>query len=334
MVNLEHKLTVDDLIVEYMMYKVKNGYEPSFLTSEFINFLYFFESKMLVEDSLYENEKLFQRFFERKVERDWSITIDWKTDKKQVIPHMDMVYSDKDNDYLIKANYKLSDFDRSVINTYFMDNGLGKYDDFEGQTFKIRNIIGEWLADYPKRKIDETIEIEEQNLLVGKYIAVEIITNIWNSHIDEQIKNHTWPKQCKDMNKYLFEMDLAEIIGTKSIKKDLIELYSVLSKRIAILYQQDKKLKISSFSKGYLAHSNYKLLVQGYENIISIAFGKYNKSLEVDLSTLTFKESHEIDGVYNWDEDPDIKTTITSVGNENVKKLVRNLDNHNPYQNA
>lgn len=30
MVNLEHKLTVDDLIVEYMMYKVKNGYEPSF----------------------------------------------------------------------------------------------------------------------------------------------------------------------------------------------------------------------------------------------------------------------------------------------------------------
>ena len=32
MVNLEHKLTIDDLIVEYMMYKVKNGYEPSFLT--------------------------------------------------------------------------------------------------------------------------------------------------------------------------------------------------------------------------------------------------------------------------------------------------------------
>ena len=132
MVNLEHKLTVDDLIVEYMMYKVKNGYEPSFLTTEFINFLYFFESKMLVEDSLYENEKLFQRFFERKAESDWSITIDWKTDKKKIIPHMDIVYSDKDNDYLIKANYKLSDFDRSVINTYFMDNGMGQYDDFKG----------------------------------------------------------------------------------------------------------------------------------------------------------------------------------------------------------
>ena len=28
MVNLEHNLTVDDLIVEYTMYRAKNGYEP------------------------------------------------------------------------------------------------------------------------------------------------------------------------------------------------------------------------------------------------------------------------------------------------------------------
>ena len=38
MINLEHKLTADDLIVEYMVYKVKNGYEPSFLISEFMDF--------------------------------------------------------------------------------------------------------------------------------------------------------------------------------------------------------------------------------------------------------------------------------------------------------
>ncbi len=66
MVNLENNLTVDDLIVEYMIYKVNNGYEPQFLSSELISFLYFFENKMPVQDSLYENEKLFQRFFERK----------------------------------------------------------------------------------------------------------------------------------------------------------------------------------------------------------------------------------------------------------------------------
>ena len=30
MINLEHRLTVDDLIVEYAIYKVKNGYEPKY----------------------------------------------------------------------------------------------------------------------------------------------------------------------------------------------------------------------------------------------------------------------------------------------------------------
>lgn len=50
MVNLEHRLTVDDLIVEYAMYKVKNGYEPKYPTSEFIDFLHFFETKMEIDD--------------------------------------------------------------------------------------------------------------------------------------------------------------------------------------------------------------------------------------------------------------------------------------------
>lgn len=328
MVNLEHKLTVDDLIVEYAMYKVKNGYEPNFLTSEFIDFLHFFENKMPVEDLLYEKEKLFKRFFERKGKSDWFIRTGWLINKEEIIPHMDMIYSDKDNDYLIKVNYKLSDYDSSVINTYFMN---------KKQVLKIRSIIGEWFENHSKRKIDEYVEIDSQNLLVGKYVAAEIITNIWNSFIDKQIQNHTWPEQCRDINKYLFEVDLAEIIDAESIKKDLVELYSVLSKRVAILYQQDKQLKISSYTNSYLAHANYKLLVEGYENIMGIAFGKYKKSLEVDLSNLTFKESqcvghcvgHYLDELCYLDEDSDIEMTTKSIKSEDAKKLVKNLDKHN-----
>lgn len=326
MVNLEHKLTVDDLIVEYMMYKVKNGYEPNFLTSEFVNFLYFFESKMDVEDSLYENTRLFERFFERKNERDWSkIDFSSKT-KKQAEPHMEMIYSKKDNDYLIKANYKLSDFDRSVINTYFMDNGMGKYDDFKGQTFKIRNIIGEYLLNQPKRKIDENTEVDDNDLIIGKYIAAEVISNVWDSYIKVQIKNYRWPIQCYDINKYLLEMDLAEIIGVESIKNQLIELYNVISKRVAILYHQDRNLKISTNSNIYLAKANYELIIEGYEKTVGIAFGDYNKSLDIDLSTLTFRESHVVDMVYNWDDDPDIKVTASAIGNDSVKKMVISLD--------
>lgn len=327
MVNLEHKLTVDDLIVEYMMFKVKNGYEPSFFTSEFISFIYFFESKMPVFDVLYENDKLFKRFFERKAERDWARTINYSTLEKESVPHMDMVYSDKDSDCLIKANYKLSDFDRSIINTYFMDNGMGKYDDFRGKTYQVRKIIEEYLSEFPKRKIDESIEVTKNDLIVGQYVAAEIVANVWDTYINKLVENHRWPRQCSDINKYLFEMDLAEIIGVESIKDKLVSLYKDFSKRIAILYHNDNDLRISTYSNLYLARSNYDLLIHGHEKIMNDTFGPYKKSLDIDLSSLTFKESHEMDGVYAWDEDPDVKTTTNKIGNENAKKLILSFNN-------
>lgn len=314
MVNLEHKLTVDDLIVEYMMYKVEYGYEPSFTTAEFINFLYFFESKMKVEDVLYINNELFKRFFERKTKSDWST------------PHMEMEYSEKHQDNLIKANYKLGNFDKSIINTYFMDNGMSKFDHYKGQAFKIRNIIGEWLSNYSKRTIDENVEVDHMYLLMGKYLAAEIIDIVWKSYVQENIKQGNWPKQCADIDKYLLEIDLAEIISLKSIKKELLDMYQVISKRLAVLFLQDSKLKISSSKGGYLAHSNYNLLINGYEDLFKMAFGQYKSTFLIDMENLSFSESHEIDGFYDLDDDADVKTTITVIGNAPVKKLVRSLD--------
>lgn len=325
MVNSEHKLTVDDLIVEYMMYKVENGYEPSFTTGEFINFLLYFESKMAVYDTLYDGEKLFNRFFERKNEKDWSIIVNWNTLEKEKKPHMDMIYSSKDTSYLIKANYRLSNNDKSIINTYFMDNGMGRFEHFKGETFKIRNIIGEWLSNYPKRKIDENIEVDSIYSVMGKYLTAEIIDIIWKAYIEENIQKGRWPSQCRDINKYLLEMDLAEIIELKSIKKELLDMYETISMRIAILFKEDSKLKISSSKGSYLAHSNYKLLINGFEDLFKMAFGQYKSTFLIDMEKLSFTESHEIGGVYYWDDDVDVKTT-TVIGNAPVRKLVRSLD--------
>ena len=326
MVNIDKNLTVDDLIVEYMMYKVNKGYEPQFSTLEFRDFLEYFKSKMPVYDTLDINEELFQRFMKRKSESDWSHIIDWKTNKKQVNPHMDLIYSEKDKDYILKANYRLSDYDKSIINTYFMDNRMSKFEHFKGTAAKIRDIIGEYLIGQPKRKFDETVAVEEASLVVGKYVACEILRNIWSSYINKQIEEHKWPEQCQDIEKYLLERDLAEIIGLKSIKKELLKFYKVMAKRIAILYQQDKNLKISSNYGSYLARSNYELLMDGYKEIFEIAFGRYKSSLNIDLALATFQESHEVDGFYMWDEEPDIRTTTFPIENDNVKKLVRSLD--------
>ena len=292
MINSEHNLTVDDLIVEYMIFKVKNGYEPQFLASEFIEFLHFFESKMSVQDILYESEQLFQRFFERKAEYDWHR---WNP-KEMFLPHMEMMYSKDDDDYIIKANYRLSDYDLGCLNTYYMSDGKLE----KGKTAEIRKLIGEFLSGQPKRKIDETIEVDENALIVGKHIAAKIVNVIWNKYVSDLINFNQWPMQCKDIEKYLFNIDLAEIIGLKSIKNELLDFYRVISKRIAVLYQQDKNLEISSRSNGY--------------------------SLYIDLKTSTFKESYEAPGIYYmWDSHEFIITT-TRIGNDDVQQLVRTLD--------
>lgn len=328
MVNLKHELTVDDLIVEYMMYKVRNGYEPQFFTSEFIDFLHFFENKMNVEDALYDGEELFKRFFDRKIDADWSIT-NWTNKEKIARPHMDMEYNDKYHDYVVKANYMLSEYDRSVINTYFMDYGSSRYEDYKGTPGKIRNVIGEYLSNQSKRSIDKSIEIEEKDLLIGKYLSAEIVIQIWDSFIQKQIQSRSYPRQCQDIFQYLFDIDLCKIIGIKSIKEELIEVYNTLSKKIAKLYHLDRNLKVNSYENGYLARANYDLLIQGYEKLFGIAVGKHGKNLEFNLSSLTFKESHQIDGVYAWDDDPDAKTTSISIGNDVSKKLVERIEKEN-----
>lgn len=317
MVNLEHKLTVDDLIIEYLMAKVNGGYETSFTESEFMTFIYYFEESMPIEDVIYDAKELFKRFFERKGKSDWSRTISYHTNERVVLPHIDMRSSENDDETLFKANYKLSDYDKSVINTYFMNKK-----DVE----KIRDIINQFLSTQNKRKINISQSVTEEESYIGKCVAAEIITNIWNSYVENLIKCHQWPSQCKNIDTYLFTIDLAPIIGLPSIKNELLEFYRETSRRIAIMFHEDKNLKISLYSNGYLAHANYKLLTKGYEKLFSIAFGPYKSSLDIDLSTQTFKESHSLPGFYEYDEDPDVATTKTNLDNPKIKEFVKVLD--------
>lgn len=326
MVNLEKILTVDDLIVEYMVYKVKNGYDPKFLASEFMDFLQFFERKMKIEDVIYDKNILFQRFFERKSKSDWYRYSSCTSRVKQVCPHMEMTYSNEKNDFIVKANYKLSDYDISVINTYFMDGGLSKNENYKGTAYKIRNIIGEYLLSTPKRKIDESIEVDENELMIGKYCSSLIIYQIWDSYIDKQIFKNVWPKQCKDINKFLFDIDLAKIIEIPSIKDELIGLYKNLSKRISILYKEDHNFRASSLNNCYLARANYELLIKEYEKIISIAFGPYEKIFEINLSELIFRKTHDMPGISVWDDDKEFESITFEITNDKVKKLVKSIE--------
>ena len=136
-----------------------------------------FKSKIPVCDILDDSQKLFERFFERKNESDWLDT-NFNATKNTVVPHMEMKYSDKDNDYIIKANYNFSAFDSSVINIYFMN---------DTDIDNINDVINKYLAGLPKRKIDISIPVDDDKLYIGKYIAIELIIRIWNNYLNKLI---------------------------------------------------------------------------------------------------------------------------------------------------
>ena len=63
-----------------------------------------------------------------------------------------------------------------------------------------------------------------------------------------------------------------------------------------------------------------------FEDLFKMAFGQYRSTFLIDMEKLSFTESHEIDGTYDWNDDVDVKTTTTTIGYASVKKLVRSLD--------
>lgn len=304
--NCYKKITVDDLITEYIAYKVKNGYEPSFRGKEFIEFVNYFQS--LMEVSSYDVDTIFESFLNKPY-------VTYLFDRTN--SHIDIEY--ENDDRVFKANYKLSDFNLSLIGTYFMDKDM---------VDKVRTIIGEYLKDMPKRKIDVSKQILDENLMVGKYVSSEIVSNIWNAYVRKNVENHTWPRQCNDICTYLLEMDLAKIIGLESKREEILQLYYDLARRIGIMYQDNKDLKITSTSGSYLAKANYDLIIKGYEQLVGYAIGEFKSSLGIDLSNLSFTESHRVGGVFFWDEDVEVKSTTERIDNNRIKKLVMKMDKY------
>ena len=89
------------------------------------------------------------------------------------------------------------------------------------------------------------------------HTAIHIHSNFFISLFFTQLE-----KSAKDTNiihTFLFEKDLSEIIGLESKKEFILDFYKTITKRISILYHNDKNLKINDRINGYLAYTNYKI---------------------------------------------------------------------------
>lgn len=299
MVKLKHMLTVDDLIVKYMIVKVELGYEPSYTIDEFISFLKYFTQYKEVNDVTYDGNMLFDRFFERK-KNDWMVSLGRD---KVFVPHIERV-----NDDLIISKYNLSCYDDSVINVYFMSRD---------EKIEIVNLIINFLKDKPKRNADTSIDISKNSLMVGESISALFVNLIWEQYVKEKVLNRCWPQQCRNIHQYLFDMDLAEIINLSSIKGDLLQFYKNISKRISVLIEKDPSLMIRSIDSSYLAYANYRYIMEGYEELL------YRLCLDCSF------EVRVADNIFlvNYDKYDRYSASVgTKLDDDKTKKLVRTIN--------
>lgn len=264
MTRVEHKLTVDDLIGEYMVQKVTQGYEPKYSKEEFIDFLRYIKEYVEVAATNIEEEKVFKRFFDRKKDT-WTIKVTSLRGTKEYRPHIV-----EDNNGFLCATNELNQSDSLDRYKYSMNNYELK---------KIKNITSNYLQKFPERKINSKGRISAKNKLQSECAISLMIPDIWAGYVKQNMKYGNWPRQCQDIEKYFFEMDLATMIELKSIKQELLDFYMDTSKRVGNLLEQNKDLTLATYKGVYLAHANWRLVMtHGY------LLNKYNKEKEYNIN--------------------------------------------------
>ena len=296
MISLTHNLTVDDLIVVYLIQKIEQGYIPEVTEQEFMDFLQYFTTKKKVDDVLWDYPKLINRFLERKNQSDWSNG-----------PHME--FTDKG---ILKANNKLSYYDRSVINTYCMSIVEKK---------EISNYVTEYLKKLPKRSFDMEVIKDTPILEICKLSSALIMEAIWKFKIQKQVECGCWPKQCNDIFKYLLEDDLALKIELTSIKKDLLEFYKDFAQKNSFLLIDNPQLHISNLKNIYLPYSNYQLLLgEDKDNLLrQFCDQVFTKVIDINYESSTMH-------IYKKKL---VSKEINFSNNIHAKKLVKALEKHN-----
>ncbi len=307
MVNEEFRLTVDDLIVQYIVEKTKQGYEPKVTEEEFMSFLNYFTQKKEVDDILWDYNKLINRFLERKSKLDWYGE-----------PHVEFT---KDN--ILKPNYKLSIYDESVINPYFMSKQARE---------EIINNITTYLTQQEKRTL-VSIHLEDNQIPEQcKAGSALFITELWDSYTTIEKESYRWPVQCNDIIKYLIEEDLSNKIELESIREKLFRFYNVFAQKSAMLLNQESESMLAKESNAFLAHSNYQLIrkelqKEGLEKLLIEYFA--NKFIRINYQkqeiVITSRYCSVTNDLNMWEHySSHIKTT--SLNNNQVKKLVKAIE--------
>ncbi|MFA5407428.1 MAG: hypothetical protein WC343_01495 [Bacilli bacterium] len=174
-----------------------------------------------------------------------------------------------------------------LIATYFTKDTLrgNSNDDYSVRNFSlqyIRNLVKDKKYEVSSFNPLDTLE---SDLKLSKQIAIYITSDLANRYVKDMIEKCLWPKQCSDINEYIYQKNIAPLINLAGSRHNFLQLYIYCLKCIAQMLSNDKNLQISNNKHNCLAYSNFLQLVSPFPFISTYTYNPY----EVQNADITIK---------------------------------------------
>lgn len=249
------QLTINDLLIEYMITKIELGYDPKYTMDEFESFLNFINGRLNIafDQDKYNRKTVLDNFYNKMYEYYWSY-VDGQ--EKINTPHIKRV-----DDNLLVATDRLGRHDRCATN-------LCKLNKKESNNLK-KN-IKHFLSGQKKRGINTSKVPSEESMVIAKEMIIKLIYIMLQNYYENLIEERLALIETRDIY-YFVPYEVSDIM----IERELTDFYLDGVKRLAYLLDENPDLIISNDENYCLSYANYNYVTKYYGSLLFIPFNKH-----------------------------------------------------------
>lgn len=264
---MEKARTWDSIITEYVVEKVRRGYEASCTFEEITDFLDFISFFVTISSSDNNYNDILKKYLSGlgSKNKEWSI-------RKEAFVYTPIVEQ-------LESGL--------IVPTYSLISSPQEYGDFDYEKKSYDENFNGYLTKYmekncSKRKIITSESLDVDAVQFGERVAASLLLQIWNNKISYYREYGMWPRQCNDIKKNLLDRDLSSIIELPAMRKKLIEFYFTVSKRISNLAQNSSDFRMTNFEEEVLAKSNFDLVMEEFPYYRTVS--RHQEGIIIDRS--------------------------------------------------
>ena len=119
------------------------------------------------------------------------------------------------------------------------------------------SVIDSKIHQITSRKV-QMQSVSEEQLNLAKKVAAVFVNDIVKKYVDRAVENKRWPSQCKDVDEYIFNRNIASYIDEQGTAEIFCKLYNHAIQVVCNLIRENKgSFQISNKEQDALAFANF-----------------------------------------------------------------------------